>query len=364
MGKPPSSSRITLQQIADVCGVSRNTVSCALRGQGRISEATRKRILETAERMGYQQDARISELTSYLATRKRSQDIQEELAYVWVPLREGDLRQQYPHYLEALKRVGTQHGFHIEPYCLGPGGWTPDKLESILEARGVRGVFLTPIHRHPYPYPLHWERYCCLAFGHYYREPALQSLGFSFYQAVFTCYRNLHRLGYRRIGVISPFSFDKHLDFAVRAADAVVQSITPEEHRVLILENDYLGDPALLPDLTRAWVEAQQPEAIIAPDVWYTHLQALDIRMPDDVAFASLRKEPVNPNARISGVTFNLHTFTQRAMELMVSMLRHERRGIPEEPVCTRLTGDWEEGETTPQVGEPVVLPGFDNHGP
>jgi DNA-binding LacI/PurR family transcriptional regulator len=44
---------ITLLDVARVAGVSRTTASAALGGGGRISEATRNRVLATAERLGY-----------------------------------------------------------------------------------------------------------------------------------------------------------------------------------------------------------------------------------------------------------------------------------------------------------------------
>lgn len=47
------SAKVTMTSIAKKLGVSKNTVSLALRGAGGISDSTRKRIIETAEKMGY-----------------------------------------------------------------------------------------------------------------------------------------------------------------------------------------------------------------------------------------------------------------------------------------------------------------------
>ncbi|MEZ4661795.1 MAG: LacI family DNA-binding transcriptional regulator [Caldilineaceae bacterium] len=45
--------RISIKDIAEVAGVSHPTVSRALRGQGRMSESTRERILDVAKELGY-----------------------------------------------------------------------------------------------------------------------------------------------------------------------------------------------------------------------------------------------------------------------------------------------------------------------
>lgn len=58
------SNRITLKDIAKECGCSANTVSRALRGDRRISEAVRVLVKETADRMGYIPNTMASSLRS------------------------------------------------------------------------------------------------------------------------------------------------------------------------------------------------------------------------------------------------------------------------------------------------------------
>lgn len=47
--------RVTMQDIADSCGLSRNTVSKIFNGRGAVPEATRKLVLEKAQELGYRQ---------------------------------------------------------------------------------------------------------------------------------------------------------------------------------------------------------------------------------------------------------------------------------------------------------------------
>lgn len=47
--------RVTMQDIADACGLSRNTVSKIFNGRGAVPEATRRMVLEKAQAMGYHQ---------------------------------------------------------------------------------------------------------------------------------------------------------------------------------------------------------------------------------------------------------------------------------------------------------------------
>ena len=53
MNYKPAGTELSMDDIARELGVSITTVSRALSGKGRISEATRKRVLEYTKRMQY-----------------------------------------------------------------------------------------------------------------------------------------------------------------------------------------------------------------------------------------------------------------------------------------------------------------------
>jgi len=57
---------VSMQDLAKACGVSKNTVSQALRNSPQISESTRIRIAETAKHMGYKKNAVVAELMARL----------------------------------------------------------------------------------------------------------------------------------------------------------------------------------------------------------------------------------------------------------------------------------------------------------
>ena len=60
------SDRVTMARIAAEAGVSKNTVSLALRGDRQVTEATRTRIEEIANRLGYQRNPLMSHLMAVL----------------------------------------------------------------------------------------------------------------------------------------------------------------------------------------------------------------------------------------------------------------------------------------------------------
>ena len=56
--------RITIQDIADSLGVSRNTVSKAINNTGVLADATRDKILQKAAELGYKQFSYLSPAVS------------------------------------------------------------------------------------------------------------------------------------------------------------------------------------------------------------------------------------------------------------------------------------------------------------
>ena len=56
-------TKVTLQDIADALGVSRNTVSKAINNTGVLAESTRQKVLEKAIEMGYKQFSYASDLS-------------------------------------------------------------------------------------------------------------------------------------------------------------------------------------------------------------------------------------------------------------------------------------------------------------
>jgi DNA-binding LacI/PurR family transcriptional regulator len=52
-GTSPRKARVTIRDVAAICGVSVATVSNALQGRGRVSPEVRERVNEAAERLGY-----------------------------------------------------------------------------------------------------------------------------------------------------------------------------------------------------------------------------------------------------------------------------------------------------------------------
>lgn len=96
---------VTIRDIARLIGVSPSTVSRALSGKGRISEATRERIRKLTEELGYRPNA-LARALAMRSTFAVGVLIHER----HLPL---DERSFYGAILEAIESEVAQHGYHV-----------------------------------------------------------------------------------------------------------------------------------------------------------------------------------------------------------------------------------------------------------
>jgi DNA-binding LacI/PurR family transcriptional regulator len=136
------SSTLTIRELAARLGVSRTTVSLALRNDPRIKQETRLRVQRLAESLGYRRNALVTTLMTQVQAR-RVHFNGEVLAYItalneefyWQKQSEGEV------YLGACK-MADQLGFRLEPFWTGSMGVNSHRVARILRARRAR-------HDHP-----------------------------------------------------------------------------------------------------------------------------------------------------------------------------------------------------------------------
>jgi DNA-binding LacI/PurR family transcriptional regulator len=96
---------VTQQHIADHLGLSKMSVVRALTGQTKVSEATRRLVLETAKEMGYHQDSNPE--ARMLAARRYGNRVRHGVVGLFVSRQQGQAFPYYAHLLDGM-RQGAQ----------------------------------------------------------------------------------------------------------------------------------------------------------------------------------------------------------------------------------------------------------------
>lgn len=140
-------------------GVSKMTVSRALREGTSVDPKLRARIQQTAQEIGYQPDCRISQVMSAIRKSKFPQ-YRETLAFIWThkrPARDSSFREEV---LSGAKLQAEQLGYKLDEFNMNEQAMNGRALSHILDARGIRGALIAPPgHERAYPHIwLDWKK--------------------------------------------------------------------------------------------------------------------------------------------------------------------------------------------------------------
>jgi LacI family transcriptional regulator len=104
---------------------------------------------------------------------------------------------------------------------------------------------------------------------------------------------------------------------------------------------------ALTPALVRQWVRTNRLEAVVSPGV--LPLNAWGFNVPVKLGFASLHLWGKETEG-LTGIDQESDGIAAAAVDMLVTLLHRNQRGVPSHPVCWMLRGRWVAGETTRQI--------------
>jgi len=333
----------TIRELAKHCGLSPSAVSSALRNKRNISEATKNRVKRAAEELGYREDAKISQLMSYMRTSKGSGTVPSlVLLHDSISATFIDEAPYLSPYIQGVENRCAQFGYILEKMWFKKH--RPERLCGIMHARGVEGVILfQPSDGFPGGLKSKLNSFALSAIEGDHsgtRYPRVASMGL---ENIRLAMENAGRLGYRRPGLVCGEWVHQTNDGLLRAGFVESQwNLNPSQRIApLVVEEWHL----MLAD----WYRECRPDVIICGDsTTLFHLNAGGIRVPEDVAVIHW-----NSGSDVSdwaGVD-NLHgEIGSAAVDILVAQIHRGEAGIPEHPKSIFLNGVWRDGWTCPPV--------------
>jgi len=195
--KPNSNERITMRTLAERLGVTKTTVSLALRDHPGISTKTKERVVKLARELNYRPDPAISALAAQRwsgASPKRHRSI----AFICHHL--PAWKSQQFTYFGAAKARAEEHGFSLEPFFVDdyPSG---EAISRVLYNRGIRGILIPPIFNPDSRrvMNLDWNKFTavCCAIGRV--RPALHTVTSDYFATTRMVWDMVAQAGYKRI---------------------------------------------------------------------------------------------------------------------------------------------------------------------
>lgn len=340
-----------METIARRLGISKVTVSNAMRGSGRISEATRRRVLAAAEQMGYRPNPLVTALMSNL--RRRRSGRRCTLAFLNFFPGKDDWK-EHPTFVEFHRGAtarAEELGYRVELHWQGEVEGNSRRLGNILYARGIPGVVIAPLPSASVRIDLDWARLATVAIGHTFRAFQPHRVSNHQFHSMRLAMDKLVERGLGRIGLVLP-----------RMDDDKVENMWVAGYIAAQLRH---GLPAIPPLATASfnaqtvvpWIREQRLDAVVSTNHhivrWMTQA---GLRVPADVSFAHLDWSPLK--GAMAGVNQCSDRIGAAAVDLLIEQLNNNELGIPAQPKTVMIDGVWHDGPSLreAEVVEPVGL--------
>lgn len=337
--------RVSLVDVASEVGVSAMTVSRVLNGFPRVSERTRQRVLSAVQSLGYVPDPHMARMMRMVRERKRRSG-GAMIAVIREPIsREALLNSvhQYVSLPDIVARASLR-GYGAEEFWLGRDGVDARRMGTILKARGIEGVIVSPQSTRLLCSGLDYSGFAAATFGYCLLSPSLHRASTNMMLGVGMAAQELVARGYRRIGLAVTRWVDERSQNTYSGAMLHFQQGVPLRDRVPILlfpETELGRSRAVFLD----WLKRFRPDALISFDCHIPEwLQRAGLRIPRDVGLVVHDWTP-RMNG-FAGIHHRRDLVAAAAVDLVTTQLLHNERGVPEVPRQVLIPPLWVPGES------------------
>ncbi|WP_328903588.1 LacI family transcriptional regulator [Streptomyces sp. NBC_00441] len=308
---------VTLAEVAQHAGVSASTVSYVLSGKRSISVATRERVEQSIQQLGYHPNAGARALAS-----SRS-----NIIALMVPLRTD---MYVPVMMEIAIAVATTARTHGYDVLLLTGEEGPAAVRRIAGSSLADAMILMDVELHDERLPLLRETdRAAVLIGLPADPTGLTCVDLDFEATGALCVEHLAGLGHREIAVIGEAAavYERHTGFAERTVDGV--RAKAQETGVRVLHRPCEGGyAAMAQTLSRIFDERPgttgfivQNEAAVEPLLNLLRQQGKAV--PEDVSVVAICPEQVATQAsvRLTSVAIPAQEMGRRSVEHVVAKL-------------------------------------------
>lgn len=340
----------TLRSIAKELGLSRTTISEALRGSERVNTVTAERIRLAAKEAGYQHNPLAGAVMSEIR-RSRGQAFRGVIAAV--DIEEADRPAHSLRFHRELVRGASERavqlGFKVEMFTVGQRGISLHRLDTILQSRGIRGVILLPAWGDPDYSGLDWSRYAGVYTDYIIARPALHSICSDHYHSMMTVLQRLHQMGYRKPGLFIQKHHYERLQHRWEGAFLAFQQRNPDIKRVPVLVKEEIDREEF-----SAWFRKNDPDVVLGHRsdavAWMRSCRA---RIPTTHGFFCLNL--LMQATPCAGLDLQPRAIGARGAETVISLLHRNELGIPDLTSLTSIPAQWVDGPTIRDVNEAPV---------
>jgi DNA-binding LacI/PurR family transcriptional regulator len=340
--------RITLKDIAAKVGVTKTTVSLALRDSPGISQTMRETIRRVAGEMGYVPDPILQRLAAYRQAGATAK-FQSVIGWLnhWDQPKQLRSYHEFEQYWRGAKLAARRLGYQLEEF-IWPADCPAKRAEEMLLERGVLGLLIPPHKPETDWGDFDWGKFSLMRFGLSVRHVDSNLVTADIQRAMVMAVEKIHDHGYRRIGLVYSQSHDRYLGGNYYGGFRWASQLLGLEPFIPPFDSE-TTTPAIAARSKRgmdAWLKKHQPDAIlVARSETPVFLRELGYRIPQDVAVASTSPYDISVDA---GIDQCPHAIGQIAAEMLIKQISLHEQGEPADPCRILVESRWRDGESLP----------------
>lgn len=333
---------VSMKQVADRAGVSRMTVSLALRGHPKISSATTDRVLAAAKELGYNPNPYLSVLGTHIRASKQKK-LQAQLAYLCHKQIRSPSRLSHStpifeeeFFLGANQRAESL-GYSLERIQLNLKDVTSGRLNRMLISRGIMGLIVWRHPIKPVEWNLDWNRFAVCTMGVSLDAWDFHTVECDRQRGMVDLVKNIQARGYRRPGLVMLKDQDRAHNHIQRSVVSNWQIQLPSEDQVPhLIDNDLRREGFL------KWLNQYDPDVVIAGrDNVLDWILESGRSVPMDIGFA---RPQITERKELSGVQYDHLAMGRAAVDVVAGQISSNERGTPVVSQSVLMAGRWQPG--------------------
>ena len=337
----------TLRTLAQLAGVSKTTISLALRDHPRIRPEVRQHIQQLAAEAGYRPNALVANLLAQLRSSKTS-SYQSTLGLLCVAKDPTELETvpTFRSWIAGCRARANERGYGLNQLWLYEPGIKPARLVEVLDARNIRGLAVAGFYEGeaiPRGFDPIWHRSAAVALGTRPVWPVIHFVSNDQYVTVFRAVRELAALGYRRLGLCLGSHVDDIVENKFTAGFHSAQKRLSLDQSVPVFDLQPGGRK-----LFATWLTRHRPEVILTihPEVkeW---VASLGLHVPDDIGLVQLDKSC--DTSDWAGMQQNSELIGRSAIDMVIGQIHRNESGLPPVQKSMLIESTWSPGTTLRQ---------------
>jgi len=333
----------TIREIAEAVGFSKSAVSLALRDDARMALATRQRIQQVANDLGYQKNAVMAHLMAELR-HSRTTVTQANLGIINAsPSKAIFDWHTFRDFRDGIRRRASQLGYGIDEFRLYDPVLRPARLLQIVRNRNISGLIFIGAQDLGVLNQTHgdlWSHFPAATAGLVRTDPPIACAACDHFQTSYEAVQMGLSRGHKRPGLVLTLDLDDLTDYRFSGGYYAAIPHLPAKCRLPVHRSSPVTRTAFA-----QWFERYRPDYIVtAHDVIFQWLAEAGIRVPEDVGLAHLDWHSGLPDW--AGMKQDSLAVGSQVVDLVVTQLHANEKGPQRTPMVTLVASQWNDGPT------------------